>query len=338
MDLNVVWFFLLTVLLAGYAILDGFDFGVGMLHPLAKNDQERSTFVNSIGPLWDGNEVWLVTFGGALFAAFPMAYATGFSALYLPFMLLLFALILRAVSVEFRSKMESALMRRVWDWGFFGSSLLASLLFGVAVGNSIIGLPLDEGGEFRGRFLDFLSPYALLTGVLTVVMFVMHGACFLRLKVGDAALRRRIRSWTWTAWGGFLLLYLFTTIYTLMALPQATANFREFPWALLFVAVAVLSVANIGRSLHRDAPMQTFLSSCAAIASLVALLGVALFPNLIAASNASEYSLTIYNAASSQKTLWIMFVFALIGMPCVLGYTAAIYWTFRGHADEEGHY
>src|SRR5688500_12099197 len=146
MDLHVIWFLLLGTLLAGYAVLDGFDFGVGILHPLAKTDHERRLFINSIGPIWDGNEVWLVVFGGALFAAFPEAYATVFSGFYMAFMLLLFALIFRAVSIEFRSKMKSAAWRRAWDTSFFGSSLLASLLFGVAVGNGMMGITLDNRG------------------------------------------------------------------------------------------------------------------------------------------------------------------------------------------------
>src|SRR5215470_6513370 len=164
MDLQVVWFVLLGVLLAGYAVLDGFDLGVGILHFLGRTDRDRRLFINAIGPIWDGNEVWLITFGGALFAAFPSAYATKFSGFYTPFMALLFALIFRAVSIEFRSKMTSEEWRRAWDYSFFGSSLLASFLFGVAVGNSMIGIPLDERGVFTGSILDLLSPYAVMAG------------------------------------------------------------------------------------------------------------------------------------------------------------------------------
>ncbi len=157
MDLNILWFILLGVLLAGYAMLDGFDLGVGMLHPLARNDEQRRIAINAIGPLWDGNEVWLVTFGGALFAAFPEAYATVFSAFYIPFMLLLFCLIFRAVSLEFRGKMQARSWRRFWDGCFCASSLIATLLFGVAVGNAMIGIPLDERGIFAGSLLDLLG-------------------------------------------------------------------------------------------------------------------------------------------------------------------------------------
>lgn len=338
MDLQTIWFLLLGVLLGGYAALDGFDFGVGILHPLARTDQERRTFLNAIGPIWDGNEVWLITFGGALFAAFPMAYATAFSALYLPLMLVLFALIFRAVSIEFRSKMQSQAWRRAWDWAFFGSSLLASLLFGVAAGNAIIGMPLDERGVYTGTFLDFLNPYALLTGALAVALFAMHGSLFLGLKVQNEQLRERIRGWSWHAWGVFLALYLLTTIYTLMRLPQATENFERMPWAFAVVVLNVLAVANIPRASYAKKPGQAFLSSVATIFALVFLFAVAIWPDLITASNDPANSLTIYRAASSEKTLGIMLTIAMIGIPFVLGYTAAIYWTFRGAADVEKGY
>src|SRR5262245_24595674 len=179
MDLYLLWFALLGVLLTGYAILDGFDLGVGILHPWARTDEERRLFMNSIGPLWDGNEAWLVTFGGALFAAFPNAYATAFSAYYTPFMLVLFALIFRAVSMEFRSKRPHPRWRRFWDGSFFVASLTATYLFGVAVGNSMLGIPIGADFEFAGSFLDFLRPYPLLVGVLAVTTFAMHGAIYL---------------------------------------------------------------------------------------------------------------------------------------------------------------
>jgi cytochrome d ubiquinol oxidase subunit II len=186
--LTIVWFFLLGVLLIGYAILDGFDLGVGIIHPfVAKGDQQRRITMNSIGPLWDGNEVWLVTFGGALFAAFPNAYATVFSGFYSAFMLLLFALIFRAVSLEFRSKVHNRFWRSIWDWCFFGASGVASLLFGVAGGNLIAGLAIDEGGDYTGTMLNQLwSPtagaYPLVVGLMTVALFAMHGGIYLYLK------------------------------------------------------------------------------------------------------------------------------------------------------------
>lgn len=329
MDLNLIWYGLLGVLLAGYAVLDGFDLGVGILHPLAKGDRERRLFVNSIGPLWDGNEVWLVTFGGALFAMFPNAYATIFSGFYEAFMLLLFALILRAVSLEFRSKIHSDAWRRVWDWGFFGSSLVASLLFGVAVGNAIQGIPLDERGVFVGRFLDLVGPYPLLVGFLTVALFAMHGAIYLFLKT-EGAVQERLGEWMWHAWGVFLVLYMLTTMYTLVELPGATANFARFPWSASIALVSVLAVANVPRAIFHRNYGQAFVSSTLIIVCLVALFGLAIFPNLVTASNDPARSWTMDNAASSEKTLKIGLLIVLVGMPFVAAYTGVIYWTFRG--------
>jgi cytochrome d ubiquinol oxidase subunit II len=333
MDIHVVWFFMLGLLLAGYAVLDGFDLGVGILHPLAKNDRERRLFINSIGPIWDGNEVWLITFGGALFAAFPNAYASVFSGFYMAFMLLLFALIFRAVSIEFRSKMQSEGWRKVWDAGFFVSSLVAALLFGVAVGNGMIGIALDARGNYTGGFFDLLNPYALISGLVTVALFAMHGAMYLFLKLPEGEARDRVQSWMWHSWGTFLVLYILGTMYTLVAVPRATANFSRFPWAAAIVVLNVLAVANIPRAVYMKKPVQAFASSVITIMCLVALFGLALYPNLVTASNVAANSLTVYNAASSEGTLWTMFVIALIGMPFVLTYTTAVYWTFRGRVE-----
>lgn len=331
--LCVVWFVLLGVLLAGYAVLDGFDLGVGILHPFVpQSDHERRLSINSIGPLWDGNEVWLVTFGGALFAAFPNAYASVFSGFYDAFMLLLFALILRAVALEFRSKRESPRWRRLWDWGFFGGSALASLLFGVAVGNAMRGVALDARGAFTGGIADQLHPYALLVGLMTVALFALHGGLYLYLKT-EGDLKARLRGWMWRSWGIFLVLFLFTTIWTLMAIPRATANFAHWPWATAAVVVTVLALANVPRCLFLGLPAQAFASSCAVIVGLVGLFGVALFPNLVTASGDESLSLTVWNASSSEKTLEIMLLIAAVGMPFVLAYTAAIYWTFRGKVE-----
>jgi cytochrome d ubiquinol oxidase subunit II len=332
MDLNIFWFAVLGILLAGYAILDGFDLGVGILHLLARGDSERRVFLNSIGPLWDGNEVWLVTFGGALFAAFPHAYATVFSGFYLAFMLLLFALIFRAVSLEFRSKMESPQWRSAWDTAFFVSSAVATLLFGVAIGNSIRGIPIGPDKEFAGTFLGLLRPYPILVGIFAVSLFAMHGSIYLYLKT-EGDLQKRVRGWMWHAFGIFLVLYLLTTIFTLAAHPEAIANFRNIPWAWIVVVLNVLAIANIPRAIYMERAGYAFLSSAATIAALVFLFGVGLFPNLVVSSLRPEWSLDIYNAASSQKTLSIMRIIAFIGMPFVLAYTTVIYWVFRGKVE-----
>lgn len=337
MDINVTWFCLLGVLLGGYAVLDGFDLGVGILHLAAKTDEDRRLFLNSIGPIWDGNEVWLVVFGGALFAAFPAAYATVFSGFYLAFMMLLFALIFRAVSIEFRSKMHSAGWRRAWDFGFFASSLTASLLFGVAAGNGMRGIPLTPQGDYAGTFLELLHPYPLLAGVTTVAMFAMHASIYLFLKLPDCPARQTVKQLMWHTWGVFLVLYLFGTIYTLVAIPRAFRNFEHFPWAVLGVVISVLAIANIPRAVYAGKPVQAFASSTLTILSLVFLFSMALFPNLVTASNGTENSLTIYNAASSSGTLGRMFAIVLIGMPFVLTYTGAVYWAFRGRVELTEH-
>ena len=332
MDLNMLWFFLLGVLLTGYAILDGFDLGVGTLHLVARKDKERRVLMNAIGPLWDGNEVWLVTFGGALFAAFPEVYATAFSGFYTAFMLLLFALIFRAVSIEFRSKLEAPSWRRVWDCAFFLSSALAALLFGVAVGNVMLGLPIGPDRELRIAFWGLLRPYPVLVGAFVVALFAMHGSIYLYLKT-EGDLQKRVRGWFWRAFGAFLVLYLLVTLYALVAIPSATRPFQQLPYAWLVVALNVLAIANIPRAIYRGRPFQAFLSSCCAIAAFNFLFGIALFPNLLASSVAPEYSLTIYNAASSPKTLAIMRTIAFLGMPFVLAYTAVIYWVFKGKVE-----
>lgn len=337
MDLHLLWFVILGVFLAGYAVLDGFDLGVGILHLTARDDTERRVMLNSIGPIWDGNEVWLVTFGGAMFAAFPEAYATVFSGFYLAFMLVLFSLIFRAVSIEFRSKLGSKAWRRAFDLGFFASSLTATALFGVAVGAAMAGVPLDDRGLYDGGLLDMISPYSILVGLLAVALFAMHGAIYLLLKT-EGDLRNRLYNRAWTGFGCFLVCYLLVTIMTLATIPRATANFGAYPWAWLVVLASILAIANIPRSLFLHRPARAFASSCAAIAGLVFLFGIALFPNLVTSSvDPESRSLTLYNAASSEQTLWNMAIVAAIGAPLVITYTGLVYWTFRGAVRLDPH-
>jgi cytochrome d ubiquinol oxidase subunit II len=327
-DLNLLWFILLGVLLAGYAILDGFDLGVGILHLTARDDHERRLMINSIGPLWDGNEVWLVTFGGAMFAAFPNAYATVFSGFYVAFMALLFALIFRAVSIEFRSKRDSRAWKQFWDFSFFGASFLATFLFGVAAGNALIGMPINAEGVFTGSFFDLLRPYPILIGLLTVAFAVMHGAIYLYMKT-ESEMQESVHRWMWRGFGFALICYMLATIFILANRPQVVRNFHDHPWAWGVVVLLVLAFANIPRAIYLGRPFYAFLSSSFTILALVFLFSFSLFPNLVV-SNTPENSLTIFNAASSPKTLGIMAVIAAIGMPFVLCYTAAIYWAFRG--------
>jgi cytochrome d ubiquinol oxidase subunit II len=238
--------------------------------------------------------------------------------------------------MEFRSKVESPRWRRFWDWAFFAGSALAALLFGLAVGNAMVGLPLDEAGNFTGTLFDQLGPYPILVGLMTVALVAMHGGLYLYLKT-EGHFQERLRDWMWRSWGLFLVGYMLTTMYTLATLPRATVNFERWPWAAVVVVVNVLAVANIPRALHWGRPGEAFLSSCAVIATLVMLLGLALYPNLVTASNDPAHSVTIFTAASSAKTLTIMLIIAVIGMPFVLTYTGIIYWTFRGKVRIDKH-
>lgn len=328
-DLNTIWFFLIGTLLVGYAILDGFDLGVGALHLLVKDDTERRIMLNSIGPVWDGNEVWLVTGGGALFAAFPHVYATVFSGFYTALMILLFMLIFRAVAIEFRSKRPMKWWRQMWDVAFSVASILIAFLAGVAVGNLITGIPLNAEKEFTGNFWTLINPYTLLVGVTTVALFMMHGAIYSVMKT-EGQLHDKLRGWINNTIIFFIICYITTTMATLVYYPHMVQHFKEVPALFILAILNMLAIANIPREISRGKDFYAFLSSSASIAALLSLFAFGLFPNFVIASNNPELSLNIYNAASSQKTLNIMLIIALIGVPFVLAYTISIYWIFRG--------
>ncbi|MCU0371738.1 MAG: cytochrome d ubiquinol oxidase subunit II [Ignavibacteria bacterium] len=329
MDLNITWFILVGALLTGYAILDGFDLGVGALHLLAKGDEERRISLNSIGPVWDGNEVWLVTGGGALFAAFPDVYATVFSGFYIAFMLLLFVLIFRAVAIEFRSKQENKRWRSLWDIAFSVSSIVIALLMGVALGNIIAGVPLGADKEFSGTFWGLLNPYSLMVGITTVALFIMHGAIYLVMKTGGE-LQNRVRGWVNNTIIFFSICFVTVTMATLIYFPNMTAHFKEFPGFFVIAIFTMLAIANIPREIHLGREFRAFLSSSATIALLLVLFAIGIFPNLVLSAPQPEHSLTIYNAASSQKTLMIMLIMAIIGMPFVIAYTVIIQKVYKG--------
>jgi cytochrome bd ubiquinol oxidase subunit II len=313
----------------GYAMLDGFDFGVGAWHLFVKKDDERRILLNAIGPVWDGNEVWLVTGGGALFAAFPEAYATVFSGFYLPFILLLFALIFRAVAIEVRSKEPMRWWRQMWDVSFSASSVLSAFLVGVTLGNLIYGIPLDADHEFAGTFMSLLHPYALLIGLTTVALFMMHGGLYLVLKT-EGDLQARFRRWSIHAIIFFVVCYATSTMATLIYVPRMTEYFRSFPILFVLAVINMLAIADIPRELHHRRDFRAFLASCASMTALLTLFGVGTFPNLVISNPHPEFSLNLYNAASSHKTLGIMLIIAVLGIPLVLAYTATIHWIFRG--------
>ncbi|MFH1010111.1 MAG: cytochrome d ubiquinol oxidase subunit II [bacterium] len=332
--LQVTWFFLIGLLLTVYAILDGFDLGAGIWHLFAKKDEHRRLTLNAIGPVWDGNEVWLLTGGGALFAAFPHVYATVFSGLYLALMLVLFALIFRAVSIEFRSKRPSTCWRSTWDIAFSIGSILPALLFGVAVGNILRGLPLDESKNFTGSFFDLLNPYALLIGLLGFAMLATHGALYLALKT-EGELAERAKRWGRNAWLAYLVLFVLTGVVTILSQPQLLRNYAALPvlWILpLFALVTILAIAIFRR---KGSDGKAFLASSLSIAGLCAIVAADLFPNLVPALGNPEWSLTVMNSSSSSLTLGTMLILALVGMPIVIGYTIWIYRTFRGKVKVE---
>lgn len=336
MDLNLTWFILVGVLLAGYAILDGFDLGVGALHLFAKGDTERRLMINSIGPVWDGNEVWLVTGGGALFAAFPDVYATLASGFYLAVFLLIFSLIFRAVAIEFRSKQPFAWWRQTWDVAFSVASILCAFLFGVVLGNLIWGIPLGADKEFQGTFFSLLHPYALLCGVTVVSVCMMHGAIYVVMKT-EGEFHHKARAWVKNAIIFFVISYVTLTMATMLYAPHMVEHLKRYPILFLIPIVKLLAIANIPRCISKGWDFFAFLSSSLAIVLFMFLFGSGIFPNMVYSNPLPENSLTIYNAASSVKTLGIMFNIALIGMPIVLAYTISIYWIFRGKVKIDEH-
>lgn len=334
-ELEFIWFTAFVLLLIGYAILDGFDLGVGMLHLFSKKDEERRLMLNSIGPVWDGNEVWLVTAGGALFAGFPEVYATLCSGFYLPIMLLLAALIFRAVAIEFRSKQPMAWWRWSWDILFSLASLLIALLLGVVLGNLIRGIPLDEQREFTGTLSDLLNPYALLMGVTAAAMFLMHGSIYLMLKT-EGEFHEKMRPFVNPTIIAFIMCYAIATVTTLIYMPHMAMTIQERPIFFLLALVNMFAIANIPREIYRGNDGRAFISSCLNILCLLALFAIGTYPNVIRALNDPEnLSLHIWNSASSVKTLKILLLIAIIGLPLVITYTVSIYWIFRGKVKLE---
>lgn len=326
MDLNILWFILIAVLYVGFFVLEGFDFGVGMLMPfLAKNDNERRAMINTIGPHWDGNEVWLLTAGGATFAAFPMWYATMFSGFYLPFFLLLLALIVRGVAFEFRSKDDNPRWRAMWDWAIVIGSFLPALLLGVAFANLARGVPIDSEFQYAGGFFNLLNWYALLGGVATVLVFTLHGAIFLSMKTTDGLMERsqKIARRLWIPVVIVMVLFGVGTYLETDILSALGVNPGLVP--ILSVAAILL----VGFFLNRKREIWAFIMTSLAIATSLITLFMIMFPRVMISSLNPEWSLTIYNAASSARTLTVMTIVALIFVPLVLIYQGWSYWVFR---------
>jgi cytochrome bd ubiquinol oxidase subunit II len=328
MHLSDLWFIAIAVLWAGYFVLEGFDFGVGILLPfLGRDDLERRVMINTIGPVWDGNEVWLLTAGGATFAAFPAWYAAMFSAFYLPLLVVLVALIIRGVAFEYRGKRDHPRWRSGWDAAIFLGSLVPALLWGVAFGNILHGIPLNGAGHFTGNFFTFLNPYAILGGVTTLALFTLHGALFLALKT-TGGLRARAAG---TAAGVAVAAVLAGAGF----LAWTEASYRagtttgEGIASVCCAALAAVALAGAaGASLARREGI-AFAANFAAIAAATAALFTALYPRVLPSTLSPAYDLTTGNAASAAQTLAVMTVVACIFLPFVLAYQAWTYWVFR---------
>ncbi|MDI6400768.1 cytochrome d ubiquinol oxidase subunit II [Balneolaceae bacterium ANBcel3] len=326
MDLQIIWFVLIAVLFIGYFFLEGFDFGVGILMPfVSKDETDRRVTINTIGPFWDANEVWLITAGGAMFAAFPHWYATLFSGFYLPLLLILLALIVRAVGFEFRSKLHHTWWRKTADHFIFWGSAVPAFLWGVAFTNIVMGLPIGSDMNFTGALLELLNPYALLGGVASLLLFTLHGAIFLSLRTTDELCERveKVAKWLWLPVGIVLLIFAVSGY-------RYTVLFDEFgiiPGTLPMIAIVSFVAVYLFIRINRNGWAFAATGSTIVFGSIVVFQG--LFPLVMPSTISEEYHLTIYNASSSDLTLTIMSVLALIFIPIILAYQGWSYWVFK---------
>ncbi len=335
MDLAAIWYLVIGFAIIAYAVLDGFDLGVGALHLFARTDAQRRVFLNSIGPVWDGNEVWIVVVMGGVFAGFPNAYATVFSGFYTLLMFLIAGLIFRAVAIEFRSKGESPTWRSFWDVVFSLASVLVAFVIGTILGNMVEGVPLDEHQDYIGTFADLLGPYSVIIGLTTCALFAMHGAIYLTMKTEGEA-HEIVRRWILPAIGVFIFWYIVTTIATLIYMPHMTQRMLDRPYLLIFPLLSLFAILNIPYQVRKGNNGWAFIFSSLSIALLLVLFGLGTFPTIVQSPLQPETrSLTIYNAASSPKTLSILLTVVAIGVPLILAYGAWVYRIFRGKVKIE---
>jgi len=333
MEYQVIWFILWGLLWAVYFMLDGFDFGAGMLQRfLARSNTEKRIIINTIGPVWDGNEVWLITAGGATFAAFPTTYALMFSYLYSPLLIILFALIIRGVAFEFRGKGGSQAWEQAWDAAIFFGSFIPSLLFGVAFGNMFQGLPMDGSG-YHGTLFSLLNPYGILTGALFVLLFLQHGALWLAMKT-DGELSLRAGSLTCRVWFGLLVAAVLFLVHTAFA-TRLYANFLDAPVWFVVPAVAVASLLAVRIFSAAGNYGRAFLASSSSIVMVIFTGIIGLYPNLIPSSTDPNFSLTIFNSSSSIYTLKILTGVVLLFLPIVIAYQIWIYRIFRSRVTHQ---
>ena len=363
--LRLIWWLLLGILLVGFAVMDGFDLGVGTLLPaVARTDAERRLVLNVVGPVWEGNQVWLILGGGAIFAAFPALYAVSFSGFYLAMFLILFALILRPVGFKFRSKVEDKRWRAVWDWGLFIGGFVPALVFGVAMGNVLLGVPFHFDDTLRiyytGGFFALLSPFAVLCGLVSVTMLVAHGAAMLTIKTdGPVAVRARrygslaalatavlfVLAGVWVAFGitGHAIVGVTETAgFSNPLLKQVTsatggwmANYQAMPWTWIFPVLGVAGALLSALLLRAGRGGSAFLASTLAIASIILTEGVAVFPFLLPSSTHPSSSLTLWDSSSSHMTLFVMLVVTCLFLPLVILYTSWVYRVLRGKVSAE---
>jgi cytochrome d ubiquinol oxidase subunit II len=332
MDLQTLWFILIGVLFTGFLFLEGFDFGVGILLPfVGKNEQERGMVVRSIGPVWDGNEVWLLTAGGAMFAAFPNWYATLFSGFYLALFLILVGLILRGISIEFRSKDNSPRLRRLWDAGIFVGSIIPAILWGVAFGNILRGVAIDSSMTYVGTFGDLLNPYALLGGLVTLTLFILHGALFMELKI-DGVIRQRVSRVARLFWLPVTVLAL---AFVAFSASQTDLFSRLNVVNVLGLVAAVGGLLLAGYGIWQKRYGIGFIGSSLAILGVSGIIFGTLFPRVMPSSLGEAFDLTIYNASSSAYSLQVMSVIGLTLVPVILLYQGWSYWVFRKRVTDK---
>ncbi|HEY3378646.1 MAG TPA: cytochrome d ubiquinol oxidase subunit II [Armatimonadota bacterium] len=335
--LQSLWFSLVALLLVGYTVLAGFDLGIGAWGLIARKPDDRKVLLNAIGPFWDGNQVWLISGGGSLFAAFPAVYASVFSGMYLALILVLLALVLRSVSIEFGSHASTDAERERWGHTFAVTSAVAILLFGVAFGNLLRGVPLSVDGEYLGTFFTLLNPFALLIGVLNLAMLATHGAVYLTLKT-EGDFYTRAKRWARNAWAVYLPLALATIVIASAMQPHLMTNYRALPLLWAVPALALLAIIFTGLWNAKEQPGKAFAASSVGVILLFASGAVGLFPTMVPALGHPAWNLTALNSSSSYLTLHVMAIVALIGMPIVIGYTIWSYRVFRGKLKDSEHY
>jgi len=359
--LKVIWWLLIGALFIGFALTDGFDMGAGTLNPfLGRNDDERRVVINTVGPHWDGNQVWFITAGGAIFAAWPLVYAAAFSGFYIALLLVLFALILRPVGFEYRSKLPTPAWRTFWDWALFAGSAVPALVFGVAFGNLLQGVPFHYDAElaphYTGSFFALLNPFALLAGVLSLALLVLHGATYLQLRI-EGVLRERAKraarlaaatvivafaaAGLWLVYGieGYRIVSMPAPGASFVPLAKAVeraagawlANYKTYPWMMVAPALGFLgAIAALVLSGARRAAAWAFVASAIAIVGVILTAGFSMFPFVMPSSSDPASSLTVWDATSSHKTLQLMFWAVVMFLPIVLAYTVWVYRVMRG--------